>query len=319
MNSVPYEEGKNTMSAQPQSIEIYQPDGAVHELKLVRPPDVVIAEAKLAADELRKIIDGSQHKPQKYGDKEHLLHEHWETLGHFFGYCTKIESTKYVEFPNGEGGFTVGFEATALLINERTGAVVGRVDSMCLDEEEQWGEVNEYEWQDTFTASGQKVGRERVAVGKKSKALFMLRSQAQTRASSKAFRMKLAWVAVLAGYDPTPAAEITPNLARQQSARAPELPTEITRKTDIPPKQPQPAAAPNTNQPKRPVAATAPRTEPRINEGQARRFYALWHKGGKTRAMVIDYLLNTFGIDDDRKIPKARYAEACAWALQPWS
>lgn len=302
------------MATQPQSVEIYQPDGAVHEMKLWRAPEDVIAEATQAAVALRKVIDGSPSKPQRFGDKEHLLHEHWETLGHFFGYCTKIERTSFVEFPDGKGDVTRGFEAVALLINERTGTIVGRVDAMCLDEEAQWGEVTEYGYEDTYTKTGVKVGRERVAVGTKSKPLFQLRSMAQTRASSKAYRMKLAWVAVLAGYDPTPAAEMTPDTARREPKRE-ELPTEITRKADVPPAQPQ-SAARSVAEPKRPTAvANAP--VPRISEGQSRRFYAIYKQAGKTKAQVLDYLLDTFGIDDDRKIPEARYKEACAWAQKP--
>jgi hypothetical protein len=40
------------------------------------------------------------------------------------------------------------------------------------------------------------------------KPLYQLRSMAQTRAQAKALRGVLAWVAVLAGYNPTPAEEM---------------------------------------------------------------------------------------------------------------
>jgi len=41
------------------------------------------------------------------------------------------------------------------------------------------------------------------------KPLFQLRSMSQTRASAKALRNCLAWVAVLAGYEPSVAEEMT--------------------------------------------------------------------------------------------------------------
>lgn len=291
--------------------EIYQPDAQVGELKLWRPPDAVIAEAKQAADALQKIIEGSAIKPIQFGDKKHLLHEHWEILGHFYGYCTKIESAKYVEFP-GNGRIITGFDASALLLVERTGAVVGRAESMCLDEEDNWGDVAEYEWQDTFNKQGDKVGRAKVEVGTKPKPLFQLKSMAQTRASAKAFRTKLAWVAVLAGYSPTPAQEMigTPRSAKQ----ADDLPTEIKRKTS-PPSQPGTNGA---SQPSRPAANTRPAPKPQtdrtITEPKARRFYAIWKQSGKSRDQVTAYLREKFGIERDLDIPEARYNEACHWA-----
>lgn len=303
---------------QPEAIQIYQPDANVGEMKLYRPPEDVLADAQRAAIALKRVIDTSAIKPVKFGGQsEHLRHEHWGTLGHFFGYCTKIESTRYVEYPDGDGGLIRGFEAAALLINERTGAVVGRVEAMCLDEEENWGEVSEYEWQ-----NGKKV-----EVGTKMKPLFQLRSMAETRASAKAFRMKLGWVAVLAGYSQTPAEEMHDRTLQPQGA-ANELPTELKRK----PAEPAPTQArqsapppvtpsyqrPHTQTSARPQSrpSPAPQSERVISEAQSRRFYALWRDSGKTKAMVKDYLIEEFGIDDDRKIPASRYESACQWAMR---
>lgn len=310
------------------AIEIYQPDAQVGELKLWRAPEKVLAEAKLAADALQRIIDESNIQPIKFGDKKHLLHEHWGILGHFFGYCTKIEGTRYVEYPDGDGGLIRGFEATALLLIERSGTVVGRVQSMCLDEEDSWGEVSEYEWRDKPNGHG----REKVEVGTKMKPLFQLQSMAETRASSKAYRMKLSWVAVLAGYSPTPAAEIHAASMTQKPA-ANELPTELKRKpaesAPAPTQTRQSAPPPVTPSYQRPHTqasarqaapqsrpAPAPQSERVISEAQARRFYALWRESGKTKAQVKDYLIDTFGIDNDRQIPASKYQSACDWAMR---
>jgi hypothetical protein len=287
-------------------VSIYQADATVGEMKLWRAPEAVLAEAKQAADALQRVIQGSKIKPIKFGENEHLRHEHWQTLGHFYGYCTKIESTKYLEF-----GEVTGYEATALLINEHTGQVVGRVDSMCLDDEEQWGEVAEYEWQDTFTASGAKAGKHRVQVGTKAKPLFQIRSMAETRASAKAFRTKLAWVAVLAGYAPTPAEEMRRDTTGPENQPAP-LPAKLERKT-APVAQPLTPAYP-------PKQAQSPVNQPRtapvrvISEAKARRFYAIWKSGGKSREQVSNYLRSRFGIERDLDIPEAAYNEACKWA-----
>jgi len=290
--------------------EIYQPDAMVGEVKLWRAPDAIVAEAKQAADALRRVIDGSDNKPIRFGDKEHLKHEHWEILGHFFGYCTKIESTSPVRYELEDGTIVRGYQSAAQLLNERTGMIVGRGEAECLDNEGMWGEVAEYEWQDTFTHDGRKVGREKVQVGTKPKPFFQLRSMAQTRASAKAFRHKLAWVAVLAGYSPTPEPEMTRSTGKQ--GNDPEaLPTEIKRKPLTPSYESRAAATPATATPPRSVPSRTPSV---INEGQARRFYALWKSAGKTRALVTDYLQENFGVDSDRKIPADRYKEACRWA-----
>ncbi len=300
--------------------EIYQPDAMVGEVKLWRAPDAIVAEAKQAADALRRIIDGSDNKPVKFGDKEHLKHEHWEILGHFFGYCTKVVSTEPVTIEI-DGETVRGFLAAAELLNERTGMVVGRAEAMCLDNEEMWGEVAEYEWQETYTRDNKPAGKQRVKVGTKAKPFFQLRSMAQTRASAKAFRHKLAWVAVLAGYSPTPESDMTGN-ERPAKPAADSLPNELKKKNVRSAATPStaavgtgvPASVPPPITPDPFQRRPAPRTAQPINERQARRFYALWKSAGKTRALVIDYLQETFGIDDDRQIPANRYEEACAWA-----
>lgn len=299
------------MNTQPANddIQIYQPDAQVGEMKLWRPPDQVLAEAKQAADALFQMIAKSNIKPVPFGDREHLRLEHWETLGHFFGYCTKIEATNYIEF-EGDGGAKIrGYEATAQLLNERTGAVVGRVDSMCLDDEEQWGDVPAYETQDQMR-NGKPVPV-RVQVGFKPKPLFQLRSMAQTRSSSKAYRMKLAWVAVLAGYSGTPAEEMVNDYRPKQES----LPEKLERKQKpLTPEYPSPTQ-PQTQANRTPPRANRPASADRvISEAKARRFYAIWKGSGKTREQVTNYLRTQLGIESDLQIPDSRYNEACHWA-----
>jgi hypothetical protein len=68
-------------------------------------------------------------------------------------------------------------------------------------DEEKWGTRPKYDYQDNV----------RVKVADEPVPWFQLASMAQTRAGSKALRNKEAWIAVLAGYKPTPAEEMTGN------------------------------------------------------------------------------------------------------------
>ena len=116
---------------------------------------------------------------------------------------------------------TRGFEAVAIVIDMNTMNEIGRAESMCLDEEDSWGEVTVYEWKDKLDESGKKIWNpnlrkgkggyeaEKVAAGTKSKPLFQLRSMAQTRAEAKALKSVFGRFVVLAGYKPTPAEELT--------------------------------------------------------------------------------------------------------------
>lgn len=317
------------------AVELYQPDAQVGELKLWRPPVEVLREAQQAAAELQRIIQGKAKKVVFNGE-QYLEYEDWETLAHFYGYCPKVESTQHVEF-----GDVQGFKACAVLISEHTGLVVSRAESMCLNDEENWGPRPKYEWQKTlgpdnkpiFNEATGKYRGQKVQVGTVPTPLFQLLSMAQTRACAKVCRNKLAWVAVLAGYKPTPAEEMDETVPAIEPE--PALPTELKRKEPQPvprAEAPAPAAPAATAQPR--DASPAPRPEPLrpassamprpaqapashgkvITEGQSRRFYAIWKGAGWAKQQVVNYLVATFGIEDDRLIPANRYEEACRWA-----
>lgn len=106
--------------------------------------------------------------------KKFLKLEAWQTLGglcQLSGMCIRAP---YVEI-NGKRGF----EALAVVVN-KNGRIVSSGEAMCLDEEENW----------------------------KDKPLYQLKSMAQTRALSKAYRMALSFIVVLSGYEPCPAEEV---------------------------------------------------------------------------------------------------------------
>jgi hypothetical protein len=186
------------------------------EITQFRPPAQVLAEAKLAATALTEVI-GLKKNKVTFNGEQYLEFEDWQTVGKFYGCTVKIVSTNYVEF-----GGVHGFEATAVVL-DRNQSEISRAESMCLSDEENWGMVPKYEWQDELDGNGKKIwvdGKEgkkgfykgkKVKVGESAKPLFQLRSMAQTRAGARALRQVFAWVVVLAGYKPTPAEEMTGN------------------------------------------------------------------------------------------------------------
>jgi hypothetical protein len=185
-----------------------------HDLGLTqwRAPEQVLAEAKLAADALTKVISLKKN-PVKFNGETYLEFEDWQTCAKFYGVTAKVERTTYVEY-----GSVRGFEAVAVAI-DRNGMEISRAESLCLDDEANWGMVAQYEWQDELDENGKKIWDEnkkryrskKVEVGKVAKPLFQLKSMSQTRACSKVLRQVFSWIVVLAGYRPTPAEEMTGN------------------------------------------------------------------------------------------------------------
>lgn len=159
-------------------------------LALQRPPEEVLGEAMQAAKTLKTVID-RKTKPVRFGGETYLEFEDWQTIGRFYGATARIRegSVKPVQF-----GDIQGWEATAEVVDQRTGNVLSVAESMCLNDEPNW----------------------------KAKPLFQLRSMAQTRACSKAMRNVFSWVAVLAGYKPTPAEEMEGVIQPQPAGPPPQ-------------------------------------------------------------------------------------------------
>lgn len=146
------------------------------DLAVYREPNEVLAEAKKAANALVEVISKKKN-PVKFNGEQYLEFEDWQTLGKFYGLAVKITATEPVNLDG-----VVGFLAKASVVHIPTGQEISAAEAMCLNDERNW----------------------------RGKPLFQLRSMAQTRAGSKAFRNVLAWVVVLAGYRPTPSEEMSP-------------------------------------------------------------------------------------------------------------
>ena len=161
------------------------------------PPATVIAEAKIAVNVFKGVIE---LKPKKViiNNEQYLEYEDWQTLGEFYRCSVVTRDAVPIEIDGVKGA-----KAKADLVNIDTGVIIGGAEAYCMRDEEKWSTRPKYEWQ------GEGDNRKRIKVGDEVVPWFQLASMSQTRAAAKAFRNRLAWVAVLAGYRPTPAEEMT--------------------------------------------------------------------------------------------------------------
>ena len=147
------------------------------------------ADALMGVVESRKLyID-----PRRTG-KKYLMIEAWELIGAFAGLRAEPES---VEPRRGEDGIIIGYDAKVVLVDIKTGEKRGGgAFALCgMDED---------------VVKGQKTN------GAKNNACM---SMAQTRATSKAFRLNFSYVVALGGYQPTPAEEMV-NLKEETEEEA---------------------------------------------------------------------------------------------------
>lgn len=141
---------------------------------LTIPPREQIAKGREMASALTDVIK-KKRKPVVIRGEQYIEFEDWQTLGQFFGYGVKTYDAEPVTL----GGVN-GFKARAALIELETGMEIGGAEAYCMDDEKDWG----------------------------SRPSYQRASMAQTRAGAKAFRNRLSWIVVLAGFKSTPAEEM---------------------------------------------------------------------------------------------------------------
>lgn len=158
------------------------------DLKIYRDPDQVLEEASRAARALVKVIE---QKPKKVIIKgeQYLEFEDWQTVARFYGVTAKVRETRAIVVDD-----ATGYEAVADAIHVSSSQIISSADAMCLDNEENW----------------------------KNKPKFQLCSMAQTRACVKCLRNTFAWVVVLAGYQTSPAEEVSQDAAVPENNIKPE-------------------------------------------------------------------------------------------------
>ena len=160
-------------------------------------PADVVARATEQANVLMDIVE-SKHLYVDIQGKRFLTAEAWLTILAFNNVSPREVETVAVKGANGQ---TFGWKATVALVDEQTGVEVARASMIA--------------GLDDFPSQGRTgTSAQRAAM-----------SSAQTWAVSKAARIKYSWVAVLAGFSPTPAEEMmdapVPNDDRDDDASCP--------------------------------------------------------------------------------------------------
>lgn len=141
-------------------------------------PSEVIQRASEIATQLADIVD-KRNLYTKISGKKFVRVEGWTTLGAMLGVLPR--ELRCYPMQNVEGGPINGYEAEVELIRASDGAVIGRGSAICTRDEKNWAKRDD----------------------------FAIRSMAITRATGKAYRLGFSWIMTLAGYEPTPAEEMT--------------------------------------------------------------------------------------------------------------
>lgn len=149
---------------------------------VVAHPEEKMAQAKEWADTLIRTIDTTQGFTEMLGNNKYLKLEAWQLIAAFAGLSISTSTESLIE----EGKF-VGYKAIARLVDIKTGEDRGAsADMLCrMDAKVQTGQYDQ-------------DGKHSAVV-----------SMAQTRAAGKVVRMNYAFVALLGGFQPLTAEEIT--------------------------------------------------------------------------------------------------------------
>lgn len=145
-----------------------------------RDPAVIIADASVKATALADVIR-KQHLTTRINNKEHVQIEGWTLLGTMLGvFASEVWSKPSPQDWEEQGlPHPKWWEAKVNAVT-MTGSVVGSATGMCSRTEKTWASRDDY----------------------------AIRSMAITRAASKALRMPLGFVMILAGFEATPEEEM---------------------------------------------------------------------------------------------------------------
>ena len=164
-------------------------------------PSTLVADGKYAADALMEIVRhtkaGGSPIVVTISGNEYLKVEAWEFIGKANNTFAATDNVHAIVDDNGD---VVAYEAKVNLMKD--GMIVGSAIAEC--------------GLDSFVTRGAQ-GRDKHNAAK---------SMAQTRATSKAFRISFSWVATLAGYQATPAEEMQAVSRGQSSQPQPDNSTE---------------------------------------------------------------------------------------------
>lgn len=277
-------------------------------LSLWKSPEIVLAEARTAANALMTVI-AQKKDPVKFGGEQYIEREDWGTVAAFFKCSARMveNSVTYVTY-----GDAYGFEATCECIDQFD-RVLSRATSMCLSDEDNWGKVPVYE--DELDEHGKKIFMKfenpkpggpkgyfkKKQVGEKPKPLFQLRSMAQTRAEAKCLKSVFGYVVVLAGYKATVAEEM---LANQQ-------PDEGEQQKQQQKQAPAPPAVQRKSQQQKAEGSDTPiETKPGcISEKQIRLLFAVCKEAQMSEVVVKALVKQIAGVEHRNEIPSGKFSE----------
>jgi len=256
-------------------------DGA--ELRLSRSPETLLTEAAIVGKAIDRLVKQKPDLVQVISGRRHPRFELLQIVAQMFRLTARVRETRHIQSDGIDG-----WECTAEAFHIPTQSVVSVADSQCTNDEPSWAVRTKY-------GKGNEPDSE-IAVPS-----FQRRSMAQTRACGKALRLAIGFVLGMAGYQETPAEEITGSEYDKHGA-APAPPSPPQRRSQS---QPDPAPAPQT------YAAPADNGEPKISEAQAKRMYAIAVNEAGLSRESFDRFLKVFGFTHTREIPKNRYDELC--------
>lgn len=236
--------------------------GEVIEIGLQKSPDEIMVDASEAAKALERVISSNKRKLMEFNGKRFLEFPHWQTVGRFFHTTVETKDAEYIELPSGPKGF----KAKAVVIDEKTGAVVGGAEAFCMSDEPNW----------------------------KHKPLFQLASMAQTRAACKALSNKYRYVAILAGYEPTPAEET--DMSMEKNLQAPKEKT---------------PEIPFGDAPELPPAALG--GEPVITEKQRKMLFARCRDKAISEDVLKAFLWNRFELEHTNDLTRKEFDIVLKW------
>ena len=229
-------------------------------------PKELVSSATEMAQTLAGVIR-SNKLAIKIGGREYVKVEGWTTLGAMMGVLAREVHTE--ERPDGS------FLATVELVRMQDGSVLTQASAQC-------SPVDEPLWS--------------------KRPSFALRSMAQTRATGKACRLAFSWIMALAGYEATPAEEMSGAIAAQRE------PHPIQQPRSTAPAQAQGGAT---------GEAAGTHSPPPVHMGetvlitvpQSKLIYAKLHQAGIT----LDEFCKEFGIEKVPQLPRDLINGALEW------
>jgi hypothetical protein len=139
-------------------------------------PEDALAYAQRCSKALMDVVKQCDLAKNFGGKKDHIEYEGWGMIAEFYGCSIGADDAVPVK----KDDEIIGYNAMAYVKRNSDGVTLSTAKSSCNRDEKNW----------------------------KNKPDYQLQSMAQTRAGSKAARMKFSWIAALAGFSPTPAEEM---------------------------------------------------------------------------------------------------------------